>query len=161
MKSPKWLTLTDSPAYHCVVQSFSYWIVSKVLAAIQFRSRAEWRNLPYFAISQAFRHCEVQKDCQNRKREIGYMPLENCPFLKTAYFHSLFSMWLWFQPNEEERECGERELIYCRPCFCRVCGTRGIWNPECGIRNPFNVTCWSILCSFIHSLLGKTQFVLQ
>ena len=37
-----------------------------VLAAIQFRSRGEWRNLPYFAISQAFRNREVQKDCQNR-----------------------------------------------------------------------------------------------
>ena len=96
IKSQKWLTLTDSPAYHCVVQSFSYWIVLKVLAVIQFRSRGEWRNLPYFAISQVFRHREVQKDCQNRKREIGYMPLENCPFLKTAYFQSLFSMWLWF-----------------------------------------------------------------
>ena len=116
-------------------------MVLKVLAAIQFRSRGEWRNLPYFAISQAFRHREVQKDCQNRKREIGYMPLENCPFLKTAYFQSLFSMWLWFEPNEEEREGGERELIYCRPCFCMVCRTRGIWNPECGSRNPFLVIC--------------------
>ena len=27
--------------------------------------------------------------------------------------------------------------IYCPPCFWRVCGTSGIWNPECGIRNPF------------------------
>ena len=43
--------------------------------------------MPYFAISQAFRHREVQKDCQNRKLEIGYMPLENCPFLKTAFNH--------------------------------------------------------------------------
>ena len=25
---------------------------------------------------------EVQKDCQNRKRETGYMPFANCPFLK-------------------------------------------------------------------------------
>ena len=25
----------------------------------------------------------------------------------------------------------------------------GIRNPESGIRNPFNVTCWSILYSFI------------
>ena len=24
-----------------------------------------------------------------------------------------------------------------RPCFCKVCGTGGIWNPECRIRNPF------------------------
>ena len=47
-------------------------------------------------ISPAFRHREVQKDCQNRKREIGLMPLDNCPFLKTAHFQSLFSMWLWF-----------------------------------------------------------------
>ena len=50
----------------------------------------------YLAISPAFRHREVQKDCQNRKWEIGYLPLENCQFLKTAYFKSLLSMWLWF-----------------------------------------------------------------
>ena len=31
---------------------------------------------------------------------------------------------------------------------------------ECGIRNPFNVTCWSILYSFILSLLAETQFAL-
>ena len=37
----------------------------------------------------------------------------------------------------------------------------GIRNPECGIRNPFNVTCWSILYSFILSLLAETQFALQ
>ena len=104
-----------------------------VLAAIQFRSRGEWRNLPYFAISQAFRHREVQKDCQNRKREIGYMSLENCPFLKIAYFQSLFSMWVWFQPKEEGRQGGERKLIYCPPCFWR-----DLWNvrnPESGMRN--------------------------
>ena len=29
---------------------------------------------------------EVQKYCQNTKREIGYMPLENCSFLKTYCF---------------------------------------------------------------------------
>ena len=50
------------------------------------------------------------------------MPLETCPFLKTVYFESLFSMWLWFLPNEEGTEGGERELIYCPPCFRRVCG---------------------------------------
>ena len=40
--------------------------------------------------------------------------------------------------NEEGREGGERELIYCPPCFCRVCGRddTGIRNPESGIRNP-------------------------
>ena len=37
----------------------------------------------------------------------------------------------------------------------------GIRNPECGIRNPFNVTCLSILYSFILSLLAETQFALQ
>ena len=25
----------------------------------------------------------------------------------------------------------------------------GVRNPECRIRNPFNVTCWSILYSFV------------
>ena len=37
----------------------------------------------------------------------------------------------------------------------------GIRNPECGIRIPFNVTCWSILYTFILSLLAETQFALQ
>ena len=37
----------------------------------------------------------------------------------------------------------------------------GIRNAECGIRNPFNVTCWSILYSFILSLLAETQFAFQ
>ena len=59
----------------------------------------------------------AQKDCQKRKREIEYMPLKNCPFLTTAYFESLFSMWPWFLPNKEWRQGGERELIYCPPCL--------------------------------------------
>ena len=54
-----------------------------VLAAIHFQSRGEWQNLPYLAISPTFLHRKVQKDCQNRKREIEYMQLKNCPFLKT------------------------------------------------------------------------------
>ena len=37
--------------------------------------------------------------------------------------------------NEEGREGGERELIYCPPCFRRICERDGIWNPESGIRN--------------------------
>ena len=139
--------------YHCVVQSFSYWIVLKVLAAIQFRSRAEWRNLPYFpAISQAFRHREVQKDCQNRKREIGYMPLENCPLLKTAYFQSLFSMWLWFKPNEEEREGGERELIYVGHVFVRFVERVGS-----GIRNAEFAT---LFFCYLWKIISHLQFKL-
>ena len=73
------------------------------------------------------------------------MPLETCPFLKTAYFQSLFSMWLQFYPNEEGREGGERELIYCPPCFWRVCGRDGIWNPESGIRNAEFATLFLLL----------------
>ena len=34
-------------------------------------------------------------------------------------------------------------------------------NLECGICNPFNVTRWSILYSFILSLLAETPFALQ
>ena len=39
----------------------------------------------------------------------------------------------------------------------------GMRNPESGMRNsqPFNVTCWSILYTFILSLLAETQFALQ
>ena len=66
------------------------------------------------------------------------MPLDNCPFLKTAHFQSLFSMWLWL-PNEEGRERGERKLIYVRHVFVGfVEGEEsGIRNPEFGIRNRF------------------------
>ena len=81
---------------------------------------------PTWPFRQRFSIANVQKDCQNKKREIIYMPLENCPFLTTAYFQSLFSIWLWFLPNKERRQGGESELI---------CGMVGIWNPECGIRN--------------------------
>ena len=67
------------------------------------------------------------------------MPLDNCPFLKTAHFQPLFSMWLWFYPNEEGREGSERKLIYVRHVFVGfVEGEEsGIRNSECGIRNPF------------------------
>ena len=37
----------------------------------------------------------------------------------------------------------------------------GVRNPECGIRNPVKAPCWSILYSFILSLLAETQFTLQ
>ena len=105
----------------------------KVLAAIQVRSRGEWRNLLYFATSPAFRHREVQKDCPNRKREIGVYATLNLSIpkdciLSITVFH--VSMVL-----TEGREGGERELIYCPPCFCKVSGREGIWNPESGMRN--------------------------
>ena len=90
---------------------------------------------PTWPFRQRFSIANVQKDCQNRKREIGYMPLENCSFLKIAYFKSLFSIWLWFLPNKERRQGGERELIYCLPCLWGICRRGGIWNPESGMGN--------------------------
>ena len=96
------------------------------------------------------------------------MPLVNCPFLKPVYFKPLFSMWLWFSPNEEGGEGGERELIYCPPCFCRVCGTAGIWTPECGIQfnsQPFSFCyLWKIISHlqyFFVSLFLKLQNIKQ
>ena len=87
----------------------------------------------------------AQKDCQNRKREIEYIPLENCPFLRTAYFQSLFSMWLWFLPNKEWRQGSEHELIYCPPCLRNA-------NLNSGMRK-FAIlqilTCWSIPFLFV------------
>ena len=70
--------------------------------------------MPFFAISPAFRHREVQKDCQNRTREIGYMPLEKG---EKAVNVSLFSVRYVFVGFVEGEESGNR-------------------NPECGIRNP-------------------------
>ena len=58
IKSQKWRTLTGSIAYHCVVPSFSYWIVLNVLAAIQFWFKGEWWNFPYLTVSPAFLHRE-------------------------------------------------------------------------------------------------------
>ena len=98
-------------------------------------------KLALLSISTAFRHRKVQKDCQNRKREIGKMPLDNCPFLKTGDFQSLFSMWLRFYPNEEGRKGGERKLIYARHVFVGFVEGKnlesGIRNSEYRIRNPF------------------------
>ena len=53
-----------------------------------------------------FRYREVQKDCQNRKREIGYMPLENCPFLKTAMhtFNHCFPCGCGFNPKKKREK---------------------------------------------------------
>ena len=100
----------------------------------------------------------AQKNCQNRKREIEYMALENCPFLTTAYFQSLFSMWLCFLPNKEWRQSGEHELICCPPCL-RM-GLRNVRNSL--IRNAefaiFQIlTCWSIPFLFVekHSTFTK------
>ena len=78
----------------------------------------------------------AQKDFQSRKREIEYMPLENCPFLMTAHFQSLISMWLCFLPNKEWRLSGEHELICCPPCL--QMGLRNARNLESGIRNLSN-----------------------
>ena len=81
------------------------------MAAIQFRSRGKWRNLPYFAISQAFRHREVQKDGQNRKREkrekavnvslftvghvfVGFVERVGSG-IRNAEFATLFFCYLW------------------------------------------------------------------
>ena len=58
IKSQKWLTFTGSPTYQCIVPSFSYRIVLKVLAATHFRSRDKLRNLPYLTVSPAFLHRE-------------------------------------------------------------------------------------------------------
>ena len=92
----------------------------------------------------------AQKDCQNRKREIEYMPHENCPFLTTANFQSLFSMLLCFLPNKEWRQSGEHELICCPRCL--QMGLRNARNLESGMRN------WQ---SFKYSLVGAFFFYLS
>ena len=102
----------------------------------------------------------AQKDCQNRKREIEYMPLETCPFLTTANFQSLFSMWLCFLPNKEGRQSGEHELICCPSCL-RM-GLRNARNLESGMREftIFQIfTCWSIPFLFVENHSTFTVFV--
>ena len=59
-------------------------------------------------------------------------------------------MWLWFEPNEEGREGGERKLIYVRHVFVGfVEGEEsGIRNSEFGMRNsqPFSFCYfWKII----------------
>ena len=68
IKSQKWLTRTDSPAYHCVVLSSSYWIVLKVLVAIQFRQgvRGEscltWPFRRRFSIAKSRRIVRIESE---------------------------------------------------------------------------------------------------
>ena len=89
--------------------------------------------MPYLAISPTFCHREVQKDCQNRKREIGYMPLENCPFLKTAYLNHCFPCGYGSNPTKKgEKAVNVSFVITVRHVFV-VFGNVGIRNPECGI----------------------------
>ena len=90
---------------------------------------------------QSYSIADVQKDCQNRKQEIGYMPLEHCPFLMTAYFLSLFfPVAMVLIQRRREKAFKSINISYYPPCFCSVCGRCGIWSPECGIRNLSNGT---------------------
>ena len=81
------------------------------------------------------------------------MPLENCPFLKTAYCQSLFSMWLWFSPNEEGREGDERKLIYVRHVFVGF-----VEGEDSGIRNAEFATLFVLL--FLENHLAFAIFFL-
>ena len=94
-------------------------------------------------------------------------------------FNHCFPCGYGFNPTKKGKKTVERDLNSVRHVFVgfvegrnpesgirnRESGIRnpesGIRNPECGIRNPFNVTCWSILYSFILSLLAETRFALQ
>ena len=62
--------------------------------------------------------------------------------------------------NEEGREGGERELIYCPPCFCRVCGRDEIWNPESGIRIRNAEFATLFLLLFVENHFAFTMFFL-
>ena len=117
----------------------------KVLAAIQFRSRGEWRNLPYLAISPAFLQSEVQKDCQNRKREIGVNATrklstpKDC-ILSITFFHVVMVL--------TQRRRGRRR---CNVNLLSAMFLEGLWNVsnlESGMRNsrPFSFCyLWKII----------------
>ena len=122
---------------------------------MQFRSTGMWRNLPYFAISPAFRHSEVQKDCQNRKREIGYMPLENCPFLKTAYFQSLFLCGHSFNQTKKGEKAVNVSLLTVRHVFVgfREWQESGSWKLEYGMRNSQPLS----FC-YLRKIISHSQF---
>ena len=129
----------------------------KVVAATHFRSRDKLRNLPYLTVSPGFSIANVQKDFQDRKPEIEYMPLENCPFLTIAYFQSLFPIWLWFLPNEEGRQGGEWELIYYPPCFWT-----DLWkvrNLESGMRNSqsFKYSPVRVFLLYLSKIISNLQ----
>ena len=112
----------------------------KVLAAIQFRSRGEWRNLPYFAISPAFRHREVQKDRQNRKRQIGICHSKIVRSYRPHTFNHCFPCGYGFNQRKKREKAVNVSLFTIRHVFVGfVEGEKsGIRNAECGIRNPFH-----------------------
>ena len=78
-------------------------------------------------------------------------------------FNHCFPCGYGFNPTKKGKKTVERDLNSVRHVFVGFVEGResGIRNPECGIRNSFNVTCWSILYSFILSLLAETRFALQ
>ena len=134
MKSQKWLTLTGSPAYQFFVPSFSYWIVFKYLAAIQFRSRGEWRNFPYLAIlpTSLCRKCPEEfpeYKARNRVFVTRGLSIPNEFILLITVFHVAIA--LMQRRREKAMKLINRYLL-------SAMFLEGLWNVrnvESGIRN--------------------------
>ena len=77
---------------------------------------------PTWPFRQRFSIANVQKDCQNKKREIGCMPLENCPFLKIGYFNHFFPYGYGFYQIKNGDKAVNVNLFTVR----HVC--EGLWN---------------------------------
>ena len=73
----------------------------------------------------------VQKNCQNKKREIEEIPLENCSFLMIAYFHHCFPCGCGFNPMKKGDKAVNLHYVL-HYVFGEICGRYGIWNPEKG-----------------------------
>ena len=109
----------------------------KALAAIQFRSRGEWRNLSYFAISQAFRHREVQKDCQIESEKSGICHSKIVHSLRLHTFNHCFPCGCGFNQTKKREKAVNVSLFTVGHVFVGFVERVG---SESGMRNsqPFS-----------------------
>ena len=79
------------------------------------------------------------------------MPLETCPFLKTAYFQSLFSMWLGFNQTKKGEKAVNVSLFTVRHVFVEF-----VEGEESGIQNAEFATLFLVL--FVENHFAFTIF---
>ena len=111
----------------------------KVLAAIQVRSRGEWRNLPYFAISPVFRLVKSRRIVRIESEKSGKCHSKLVHYLRLHTFNHCFPCGYGFNQTKKGEKAVNVSLFTVRHVFVEfVEGMEsGIRNPECGIRNPF------------------------
>ena len=125
----------------------------KVLAAIQFRSRGEWRNLPYFAISPAFHNRKVQRDnvrIESEKSGKCHSIIVHSYRLHT--FNHCFACGYGFNPTKKGKKTMERDLNSVRHVFVGFVEGREsrIRNAEFATLSMSPVGAYSIILYFLY-----------